>query len=257
MTRSAWVLGVALVLEVAAISKPASACTKDTDCSAHQWCNESSATCTAQFANGTPMPVDAPHTAPTLNGVCTSAAGTLVCAAGVCDTSDNRCGYASGDGPCTSANGGVVCRSGDCSVDGKCIPASGCGVDADCSSNQWCNESSATCMARIANGGAIPVDQAHSSPTLNGTCTANAAALVCAAGVCDTDNACGYETGDGPCTVATGPTVCRSGACSSTTGDCAKAIPTPAAGAPWATGLGVLLAGLGALLIRGRRQPQA
>jgi len=36
----------------------------------------------------------------------------LVCQSGVCDTKDDKCGYANGDGPCLSSNGGTVCRSG-------------------------------------------------------------------------------------------------------------------------------------------------
>lgn len=192
-----------------------STCITDADCPPGDWCNESIQTCTPRLANGTPLPVDPAHTNPTLNGTCTGAAAVLVCQSGVCDTVDNKCGYANGDGPCNSTNGPVVCRSGACSANGVCEPAGGCNVDADCAGGTWCNESTHTCTAKLANGIAIPSDAAHLNPTLNGTCTAAAAALVCQSGVCDAaDNKCGYANNDGPCNSAIGPVVCRSGVCS-------------------------------------------
>ena len=79
----------------------------DADCGGGTWCDESAHTCAATLANGTPLPVDAPHTNPSLSGVCTAPAAALVCVSGVCDTSDNLCGLANGDGPCTPVNGGA------------------------------------------------------------------------------------------------------------------------------------------------------
>ncbi len=222
--------------------EPSGGCNVDADCTGGNWCSESTHVCTAKIANGTTLPNDPPHTGPTLNGMCTAAAATLVCVSGVCDTDnkcglnngdgpctvanggtvcrsgvcdpDLKCGYAVGDGPCTVANQGTVCRSGACSTNGKCEPAGGCDVDADCTGGNWCNETTHACTPKIANGGPIPTDGPHTSPTLNGTCSAAAATLVCVSGVCDTvDNECGLVNGDGPCTVATGGTVCRSGAC--------------------------------------------
>ncbi|MBS2030050.1 MAG: hypothetical protein JST54_19265 [Deltaproteobacteria bacterium] len=192
--------------------EPAGGCNVDADCTAGNWCNEATHACTAQLSNGTPIPSDPGHS-PTLNGTCTAAAGTLVCASGVCDTSNNECGVANGNGPCVT---GSVCQSGACSTNGTCEPAGGCNVDADCSSGNWCDESTHTCIAQLPNGSPIPSDPGH-SPTLNGTCSPAAGALVCASGVCDsTNNACGFANGGGPC--ATG-SVCQSGACS-TNGTC-------------------------------------
>jgi hypothetical protein len=203
--------------------EPAGGCNVDADCAAGKWCDESAHTCTAKIANGGAVPSDPPHTNPTLNGVCTSGAGALVCVSAVCDTKDNECGYANGDGPCTLANGGVVCRSGACSTNGTCEPAGGCDVDADCTAGHWCDESMHTCTATLPNGGAIPTDPPHANPTLNGMCTSGAGTLVCTSGVCDThDNECGYADGDGPCTTGNGGTVCRSGMCS-TNGTCEPA----------------------------------
>ena len=91
-----------------------------------------------QLANGTAMPTDSAHSNPTLNGMCTSGAATLVCISGVCDPNGNACGYAVGDGSCTSSNGSVVCDSGACSTTGICEPAGGCEVNADCSTGNVC-----------------------------------------------------------------------------------------------------------------------
>jgi hypothetical protein len=231
---------------------PSGGCNVDGDCASGTWCNESSHVCAPKLANGTVMPTDAPHTAPTLNGTCTAAAATLVCASGACDTADNKCGlvnadgpcvagapaavcrsnvcdpdlkcgYANGDGPCNDVNGATVCRSGSCSVAGTCQPAGGCNVDADCAAGNWCSESTHTCTAKLTNGTAMPTDAPHTAPTLNGKCTAAAATLVCASGVCDpADDKCGIANGDLTCTAATAATVCRSGACS-TNGTCMPA----------------------------------
>lgn len=216
-------------------------CVLDTDCATGQWCNETAKSCTAKLANGTAIPTDGLHTAPTLNGTCTAAAGTLVCASGACDATDNKCGDLNGDGSCTAATV-AVCRSGACDPDGKCgyavndgpcvagtsavcrstlcssndkcEPVGGCNVDADCAAaGDWCEESTHTCTAKLANGVTIPSDAAHTAPVLNGTCTAAVGALVCKSGACDaTDNKCGDLNGDGSCTTAT-VAVCRSGAC--------------------------------------------
>ena len=196
------------------LCQPAGGCNVDADCTGGQWCNESAHTCTAKLTNGTAMPTDAPHTNPTLNGNCSTAAGSLVCQAGVCDTADNKCGYDVNGGPCSSGNAVVVCRSGACSANLLCRPASGCNVDADCANGQWCNESNHTCTAKLSNGTTIPTDAPHTNPTLDGTCTTAAGSLVCQAAVCDTiDDKCGLLNGSGTCTVGNQATVCRSGVC--------------------------------------------
>jgi MYXO-CTERM domain-containing protein len=206
--------------------EPLGGCDVDADCTAPNWCMESTHTCTAQLPNGVAVPTDPPHTNPTLNGMCTASAGTLVCTSSVCDTTDNECGYANGDGPCTVVNGGTVCRSGACSISGTCEPAGGCNVDADCTAGFWCNETMHSCTAQLSNGTQVPNDPSHSNPTLNGTCTAGDGPVgptVCLSGVCDsTDGKCGYANGDGPCTAVNGGTVCRSGSCS-TNGTCQPA----------------------------------
>jgi len=204
-------------------------CTTDAACGTGQWCDENLNTCMGKLSNGSPLPTDPSHNNPVLSGTCTAAAAALVCTSGVCDTS-NKCGYSSGYGPCTSGNGATVCDSGVCSVNGTCLPSSSpgaCLVDGDCSGGQWCNEAINTCIAKLANGRALPSDPKHSNPTLNGFCTAAAASLVCVSSVCDTfTNACGYVVGDGPCTPSNGATVCNSGVCS-VSGNCLP--PNPGA----------------------------
>jgi MYXO-CTERM domain-containing protein len=130
-------------------------CIVDADCAAGSWCNESMHQCLAQLPNGSSIPTDAPHMNPTLDGSCTPAAGTLVCESGVCDGSDNRCGYANGNGPCTSMNGGTVCRSGQCSMSGTCEPMGGCNRNADCTNPNLpvCDTTSHTCSAKSGTGG--------------------------------------------------------------------------------------------------------
>jgi uncharacterized repeat protein (TIGR01451 family) len=193
---------------------PVGGCGADSDCPSGQWCNTAIFTCVPQIVNGAAIPTVSGHT-PALTGACSPAVATAVCVSGVCDT-DNDCGLNAADGPCTVATGPMVCRSGSCSVDGTCEPMGGCEVDADCLAGNWCNEATSVCTAQIPNGGAIPIDAAHTGPTLSGLCTMAAAALVCQSGVCDADNLCGYANGDGSCSVANGGTVCRSGACDPT-----------------------------------------
>jgi len=119
-------------------------------------------------------PTDGPHTNPTLNGTCTAAAGILVCVSAVCDTKDNECGYANGDGPCTVASDRCVARrraapthvrpAGGCNVDAMTWPRTGARKHAHC-----------TAEASERDGGSRPIRR-HQS-TLNGTCTAAAGAL--------------------------------------------------------------------------------
>ncbi|MEI9937923.1 MAG: hypothetical protein WDO69_11960 [Pseudomonadota bacterium] len=197
------------------LCQPSGGCNVDGDCTGGQWCNETAHACTVKLTNGNNIPTDAPHSTPTLNGTCSAAAGTLVCQASVCDSADDKCGYDVGHGICTIANGGVLCRSGVCGTDGNCRPAGGCNVDADCATGKWCQQSSRTCQATLANGAPLPTDAPHTNPVLDGGCTVPAATLVCQSAVCDSaDNQCGFATGHGPCTTANGATVCRSASCS-------------------------------------------
>src|SRR5262249_54390767 len=67
---------------VIGLCEPLGGCDVDADCTGGNWCSESTHTCTAKLSNGTAMPNDPPHMNPTLNGTCTAAAATLVCASG-------------------------------------------------------------------------------------------------------------------------------------------------------------------------------
>ncbi|MFT3768517.1 MAG: hypothetical protein QM820_23980 [Minicystis sp.] len=228
---------------------PPGGCNVDLDCAAGNWCNISAHACSPQIGNGGVMPSDPGHASPVLNTTCSDAAAALVCVSGVCDTADDKCGYANGDGTCTTATAMTVCRSGACDPDGKCgyangdgpcvpgngavcrsgacspngavcIPVGGCAVDADCGAGEWCNTEQFACKPKLPNGTTIPTVAGH-NPALDGTCSAPAGAAVCASAVCDaSDNQCGYANGDGPCTQANGAVVCRSGFCG-TDGTCA------------------------------------
>lgn len=195
------------------ICTPAGGCAVDADCSATEYCDTPSNLCVTKLPNGQSVPTVAGHT-PTLDGTCSADAGTVTCASGACDKKDSKCGYATGDGPCDTTNAAAVCRSGLCSSDSTCMPDTGCNVDADCKTGNWCNEAAHLCVPALANGTKVPVDAQHTRPILDGTCSAAAATLVCESGACDTgDNACGYANGDGPCDATSGPAVCRSGIC--------------------------------------------
>ena len=138
--------GISSTQETTLLGPPISTavgCTTDSACSAGNWCNESLGACTSTLANSVLIPIDPSHTFPRLNGTCTSAAATLVCTSGVCDSNNNKCGYNNGDGTCSNSNAAVVCDSGACSVSGVCKPAGGCVVNADCSSGMQCSASMA------------------------------------------------------------------------------------------------------------------
>jgi hypothetical protein len=130
------------------VCEPTGGCITDADCTAPMWCDESMHTCNAQLINGKPIPNDPPHTSPTLDDTCTTAAAMLVCQSGVCDTKDNGCGYANGDGTCNSSNGDTVCRSGICATSGTnmgvCVA---CVMDSQCAApTPMCNTTTNTCI---------------------------------------------------------------------------------------------------------------
>ena len=219
------------------VCAPVAGCAADADCVGGQWCNISTFTCTTPGANGAPVPSDPGHnggtpaTSPVLNAVCTQAAAQLTCAAAVCDTRDNLCGFDSGGASaCTATTAATVCRSGFCSGSGQCATAGSCNIDADCPATAWCEISSNKCKPDVAQGGALPTDGGHNgstpatSPVLNATCTPAAAALVCTSAVCDTaDNKCGLTNGTAPSTPASAATECRAGIASASDKKCGLA----------------------------------
>jgi hypothetical protein len=201
-------------LQVANLTATAT-CDADSQCQSWQFCDTGSGGCVAKLANGVPIPVVGGHTPP-ITGACTPGAGLAVCSSGVCDTVDNMCGFADGDGMCTPVTASTVCRSGSCSTNGTCEPGAGCNVDADCAATQgWCFETRHFCKAKAPNGAPVPTDPAHANPSLDGRCTGPAAMLACGSGVCSmSNNLCGYASGEGQCTPSTATTVCQSNTCS-------------------------------------------
>jgi MYXO-CTERM domain-containing protein len=71
-----------------------------------------------------------------------------VCKSGVCDTKDNTCGYANGDGPCSSDE---QCRNDSCfPTSMTCV--SHCQSDADCPSTDYCETENGSCMPKQPDG---------------------------------------------------------------------------------------------------------
>ena len=236
------------------------ACTVDADCQPAGYCDGSA--CRAKKKPGSSLPQDSLH-----GGTCTSELAQLVCDSGACNEStdtcaaefnapcatgaacvanvcgsDGKCGLPIGEGTCNNLNAAIRCRTQLCSAAGVCLPelGSGCAVDADCTSGNYCKRDTYQCIAKLADGTAIPDDGLH-----DGQCSDQAAALVCASGACNTsadtcarpngttcsgpftcisntcgDNGkCGIEEGAGTCTAQT-PDLCQTGRCSPSTGKC-------------------------------------
>jgi hypothetical protein len=195
---------------------PSGGCAVDGDCATTQWCDTQLFACVNKLPNGDGMPTVSGH-APPLTGTCTAGAGSAVCQSGVCDTNDNKCGYANGDGPCTTTNAGTVCRAGACDAGGLCTAPAACTQDSDCDTTyQYCDNGAGKCAPKVPNGTVLPGVTGH-SPALDGTCTPTAAQITCQSGVCDAaDGKCGHAIGQGPCDATNGTTVCRSEICATT-----------------------------------------
>jgi uncharacterized repeat protein (TIGR01451 family) len=118
------------------------ACHSDADCDDASWCNAptgGSGLCVSKLDNGTKLPATPVNVA-----TCTPVVGMRVCKSGVCDPIDDTCGLANGDGPCGD---GMVCRSGACEpTDGKCgrLPTGPCTSDAVCRAGS-CDVATNTC----------------------------------------------------------------------------------------------------------------
>ncbi len=105
------------------------ACTADADCFPNGWC--AGGVCTPKLENGSPLPAISP-----IDATCTPDNGARVCASGVCDTTDNKCGLLN-SAPCTPQTP-EVCRSGTCdATDNKCgaLPGESCTRLDMCRSN--------------------------------------------------------------------------------------------------------------------------
>ena len=195
--------------------EPAGGCNVDADCAGGAWCDESTHACTPRLANGSPLPTDAPHAMPKLDGACTPGAALLVCQSGVCDAADNACGHALGKGPCDAGNGAVVCRSLVCAVLGA-----NAGTCVACVSDTQCQ-------------GALPVCDLGKDACVQCTAAESGACLgatpVCAVGPgtcvpCDGDRGDGTPAAcpksDGPYCFLAGASMGQCGKCA-TNADCA------------------------------------
>jgi hypothetical protein len=230
-------------------------------------CDEASSTCVAcdgAYASGTTHACTDFAKPQCVSGACVQCASGADCAnpTPICDATSRACGACNGDDgtatsracpaasptcsstgcrPCTAnsdctfagaTHTGAVCNT----VSGRCIQ---CGIDADCpgGGTQWCNAS--LCVAKIANGLALPGTCAAlgARACLSGVCEsdnlcgyANAPASTnpcsgdagkCRSGKCDpTDNRCGLTNGQGACAAASAANDCRSGACDASSAKC-------------------------------------
>ncbi len=131
-----------------AIGACGTACTLDADCG-NGWCNNSTGAagagvCAPRISNGEPIPAVAP-----LGGECTTDNGARVCAARVCDETDDRCGARFG-GPC---DGEAACRSGHCaSGSNTCVE---CTQNTHCAAGKSCNAQTGTCEASTTPDGGV------------------------------------------------------------------------------------------------------
>jgi Legume lectin domain len=230
-------------------------CGSDDDCGLSNYCSGTTFTCIPRLSAGTALPNDGIH-----NGSCSIA--SRVCESGLacnstektcgkvlsqpCDDkaqcevdicgSNGKCGLANQQGSCSVSSAATLCQSGFCgSSSSVCINgASGCGVDSDCDSGQFCNGATMQCSAKLANGVPIPNDGLH-----DGNCGVSLTSVVCASGQCNTEtdtcagpngtdcgnaaecvvdrcganSKCGIADGQSGCTVSDGAVLCQSADC--------------------------------------------
>jgi hypothetical protein len=191
----------------------------DSDCASSKWCSVGA--CVPKLANGTPLP-----SVPAEVSTCTAPVGTRVCQSGVCDTKDNECGYATGDGPCASAS---QCRSGKCDK-AVCIE---CTADDECGAGRMCSPAGA-CVSKLPDG----------QPCAN---AAQCLSSACTAGTCGNGGASGASGANGAADsgrLEGGGLSCTTSGATSSYGGSTGAL----------VGLGLLAAALGA---RRRRRAHA
>lgn len=159
------------------VCKAEGACIVDADCASSEYCDTGAAECRAKLPNGSPLPKVEGRTDPTIDGKCSAEAAAVVCLSGVCDASDDKCGYPNGAGSCTASDAATVCRSKACDPnDGKCgladesgpcasdvvcrsgscnkdtrVCGSGCTTDSDCADAEYC-KSDGTCSLKRPDG---------------------------------------------------------------------------------------------------------
>jgi uncharacterized repeat protein (TIGR01451 family) len=191
-------------------------CSADSQCSSTRYCDGTTSTCQARLPNGASIPNDGIHA-----GTCASmgsSCSSLLCNANKCAKSAGAscsAGSECASNTCTSnvcaamANGSQCgvnsdCTSGSCKSQRCVASSSGCWVDSECSSGQYCNRSIYTCATKLDKGTAIPSDGLH-----GGTCSD--AAAVCLSGLCNSSSStCGVANG-GDCSSAN---QCQNNTCS-------------------------------------------
>jgi MYXO-CTERM domain-containing protein len=156
-----------------------SGCLTDADCAATDWCNGVAPTpgmCVPKLDNGKPLP-----SMPASVSTCSPAVGMRVCKSGVCDTKDNACGYAPGDGPCSNDE---MCRNDSCNPNSStCVGP--CQKDADCPTADYC-ATNGSCVPKQPDGSPCTADDqcvngACSETVCGGPAIGSGNGLICAA----------------------------------------------------------------------------
>lgn len=154
------------------------ACTKDSQCSASQWCNDPTGTggvCTNKLASNQTLP----------SGLaCSPALGSRVCQSSLCRIADNTCVQCITTSDCSAGN---LCINNTCSVS--------CQLDTQCTPTEWCASmggGAGACTTKLVNGTAMPASL--------GGCNAITGARACQSGICRrANNTCVDCNADADC----------------------------------------------------------
>ncbi len=202
-------------------------CVNDKQCGTGDWCNNitQAGVCGPTLPNGTTVP----------GGTCTATLGGRACTSTVCDTSNQKCGIAEGDGTCTTSG---ECQAGFCVTSGtnsgKC---EACAGDANCSAPTGvCNPTTSECVECTASSATACTGNTPVCNAATGACTSCTSDLgvssahPCAtsgAPYCATGGACGHCSTSADCLGPThAGTFCVNGSCTascSSDADCGSA----------------------------------
>jgi outer membrane protein OmpA-like peptidoglycan-associated protein len=189
---------------------PPGGCHVDTECSAGEYCAQSTYACTTDIAAGGALPNDGLHgtCSAGLNAACASGecnATTTTCAqdngtactnanqcvVNICGT-NNLCGLDAGQAGCDVNTAATVCQSGACSQNGDCLTPGDCLVDGDCSASQYCDLSTQQCAALPTSGSSSGGGNTSGSGSSSGGGNTSGSGSSSGSGnaTCATDSAC-------------------------------------------------------------------
>lgn len=184
----------------------AGACAVDVDCTGG-WCKISTSTCNPKIPNERPVGADPSHTTPVLDGQCSAAAGALTCVSGVCDLTDDACGFPDGVGPCTAGDAAVVCRTGACRNTGVCGTNPVVVADGGVADGGSIADASVASDASVAADAGKPRDAATAAPADAAVVVGADASLLIGPDAAVSDSLDGSLEGGGVSCAANGPSV--------------------------------------------------